>query len=222
MSAESAVRRRRPLGIALRAIGLVAVAGFVALLGWGLAAKSPDTTIDDSLARSEAIDAPGFQLDVLTRGRPPRSLAPVLDRAAADGRIALSELRGTPVVLNFWASWCDPCRQEAPVLERGWLEAGRARVLFVGLNMQDVREDAREFLGEFRITYPNVREGGRDTARRFGATGLPETYFISRRGQVVGHVIGALTPAQLRDGVAAARAGRPRTLGAGGDRRPTR
>ncbi len=90
-----------------------------------------------------------------------------------------------------------------------WRQAGRQGVLFLGLDMQDVTDDAREFLREFRISYPNVREGGKETSRRYGGTGLPETYLISARGQVVGHVIGALTPAQLRGGVAAARDGRP-------------
>lgn len=222
MSADARTRRPRPFGMLLRAFGLLAIGGFLALLVWGLTARSPNTTIDDGLARSQAVDAPDFELDVLARGAPPKRLRSLLERAAADGRIALRELRGTPVVLNFWASWCDPCRQEAPVLERGWRGAGRDGVLFLGLDMQDLTDDAREFLAEFRITYPNVRDPGKEVAGRYGATGLPETYFIGARGQVAAHVIGALTPEQLREGVAAARAGRPRTLGAGGNRRPTR
>jgi cytochrome c biogenesis protein CcmG, thiol:disulfide interchange protein DsbE len=199
----------------------LAAAAFVGLLVYGVTAQAPDRTIDDALARDEAVDAPGFELDVLERGRAPAPLASVVDRAARDGRIALAELRGTPVVLNFWASWCDPCRAEAPLLERGWRDAGRQGVLFLGLDMQDARDDARKFLREFSITYPNVREAGDETSRRYGMTGIPETFFISARGQLVGHVIGAITAGQLRAGVAAARSGRPAQATEGGDRQPT-
>jgi len=221
MSAERPSRRNR-VRMLLRALGVLTVVGFIALLVYGLAAQSPDSTIDDALAQARATSAPGFELEVLQRGRHPASLEPVIDRAVGDGRVSLSELRGTPVVLNFWASWCEPCRVEAPVLERGWRQAQRRGVLFLGLDMQDVTGDAREFLREFDVSYLNVREGGKDTARRYGATGLPETYFISARGQVVAHVIGALSAGQLRAGVAAARNGRPAAASEGGDRQQTR
>jgi len=221
MSAERPSRRNR-VRMLLRAIGVLTVVGFIALLVYGLAAQAPDSTIDDALAQARATSAPGFELEVLQRGRQPASLEPAIDRAARDGRVSLSELRGTPVVLNFWASWCEPCRVEAPVLERGWKQAQRQGVLFLGLDMQDVTGDAREFLREFDVSYLNVREGGKDTARRYGATGLPETYFISARGQVVAHVIGALSAGQLRAGVAAARNGRPAAASEGGDRQQTR
>jgi cytochrome c biogenesis protein CcmG/thiol:disulfide interchange protein DsbE len=212
---------RSVVATALRSLVALAAAAFVGLLVYGVTAQAPDRTIDDALARDEAVDAPGFELDVLERGRAPAPLASVVDRAARDGRIALAELRGTPVVLNFWASWCDPCRAEAPLLERGWRDAGRQGVLFLGLDMQDARDDARKFLREFSITYPNVREAGDETSRRYGMTGIPETFFISARGQLVGHVIGAITAGQLRAGVAAARSGRPAQATEGGDRQPT-
>ena len=221
MSAERPSRRNR-VRMVLRALGVLTVVGFIALLVYGLAAQSPDSTIDDALAQARATSAPGFELEVLQRGRQPASLEPAIDRAVGDGRVSLSELRGTPVVLNFWASWCEPCRVEAPVLERGWEQAQRQGVLFLGLDMQDVTGDAREFLREFDVSYLNVREGGKETARRYGATGLPETYFISARGQVVGHVIGALDTAQLRAGVSAARHGRPAAAREGGERQKTR
>ncbi len=203
-------------GRAVRVLGALAAASFVGLLSYGLVAQSPDRTIDDALAQNRAVSAPGFNLDVLTDGRP-GPLAPAWRRASQDGTVDLEELQGTPVVLNFWASWCDPCREEAALLQRGWQDARRRGVLFLGLDMQDVRQDARDFLREFRQDYPHVRDPDRGTARRWGVTGIPETYFISRRGEVVGHVIGTVTAKQLADGVQAALSGRPRDPDQGGE-----
>lgn len=219
MTADPLPRRRS--GFALRLTGVLAVAMFVGLLVYGLSASAPDTTIDDALARGEAPPAPGFELAVLTSGRA-GPLDDVWRRATEDGRVGLGELRGTPVVVNFWASWCVPCREEAPVLERGWQAARRQGVLFVGLNMQDVRGDALAFVRRFGHRFPQVRDPSDATARRWGMSGIPETFFVSARGEVVGHVIGVVTSRQLSDGVAAALAGRPQDAQSGGDRRSTR
>jgi cytochrome c biogenesis protein CcmG, thiol:disulfide interchange protein DsbE len=136
--------------------------------------------------------------------------------------VRLDDLRGKPVVINFWASWCVPCRQEGPGLQRFW-QAERARgAVVLGLNMQDVTDDARDFVRQFGMTYPNVRDGGNEVARRYGTTGLPETFFISARGRIVGHVIGVVSAGQLRDGLAAASTGRPLGVEQGGQRRKTR
>lgn len=208
--------------LALRATGLLLATAFVALLTYGVLAQAPDTTIDDQLARARTAPAPGFELEVLQRGEPGPKLLRRLRRPLADGRLSLAELRGTPVVLNYWASWCIPCREEAPLLERTWRTEGRPRgVLFVGLDMQDVREDATAFLREFGISYPNVRDPGKTVAVKWGVTGIPETFFISDRGEIAGHVIGAISAEQMRDGIAAAVSGRPVGARTGGDRRPT-
>jgi cytochrome c biogenesis protein CcmG/thiol:disulfide interchange protein DsbE len=208
-------RRRFSLGGAVRLLGFLAATGFIGLLTYGLIAQAPDRTIDDALAANQAAEAPGFNLDVLTDGRP-GPLSEAWGRASQDRKVDLAELRGTPVVLNFWASWCDPCREEAPLLQRGWENARPRGVLFLGLNMQDVREDARDFLREFRQDFPNVRDPDRGSARRWGVTGIPETFFISRSGKVVGHVIGTVTRQQLADGVQAALSGQPLEAAQGG------
>jgi len=208
---------RSPVRWAVRGVAIAVAAAFVALLAYGLATKSSDTRIDEALADGRAVAAPGFDLDVLQRGATGRD--PDLRRAMADGRLSLRELRGRPVVLNFWASWCTPCREESPDLERRWNATRDQGVIFLGLDMQDVTGDARDFIREFGLTYPMVREGGNDTARRYGTTGLPETFFISPAGRVVGHVIGVASPDQLRLGVRAARAGRPLGVEEGGARR---
>jgi cytochrome c biogenesis protein CcmG/thiol:disulfide interchange protein DsbE len=214
--------RRSRLALAARLAGVLAVAAFVGLLAYGIATKNPDTTIDDSLARSDPIAAPGFELPVLERGSLGPRLGARLRPALDDGQLGLDELRGTPLVLNFWASWCVPCREEAPTLERGWHTARPKGVLFLGLNMQDLTEDARAFMREFDNSYLNVRDQSNGVARDWGVTGLPETFFITARGEVVGHVIGVVSAERLRAGIAAASSRRPLGALEGGDRRPTR
>jgi cytochrome c biogenesis protein CcmG, thiol:disulfide interchange protein DsbE len=215
MGKGTALRHFNRIGV------LVAVLLFLALLGFGVYRKAPDDTIDTSLSRAEAAPAPGFELPVLQRGRVGARLKATLAAVVADGRVSHAELRGVPVVLNFWASWCPPCREEAPRLERGWRAARGRGVLFIGLNMQDVTSDAREFMREFGISYLNVRDESDAVARDWGTTGIPETFFLGRDGKVVAHIVGAISPAQLRDGVAAALSGRPLGALRGGARRST-
>lgn len=204
---------RRP-GV-LAAVALVAL--FVALLAYGISTTGVDDDIDVQLGRGETPAAPDFELPVLDRSGAPEALAP----AFADGRIALSELRGSAVVLNFWASWCPPCRTEGPVLEQTWRD-NRDDVLFLGLNMQDLTGEAKGFLNEIGNSYPHVRDDDDGVARDWGATGLPETFFITPGGRIVGHVIGAVDEQQLREGIAAATAGRVSGAEQGGERREIR
>jgi cytochrome c biogenesis protein CcmG/thiol:disulfide interchange protein DsbE len=187
---------------------MVLVAGFLALLTYGLLSKGTDDRIDEALASGRAIAAPGFSLEVLARGDLPPRLERSIGRTLESGRLSLADLRGMPVALNLWASWCSPCREEAGRLERAWRLLGPSGVVFLGLDIQDLRENARDFMGRYATTYPSVREPQRDVADAYGATGIPETYFIDRRGRVVAHARGPVTTGQLREGLAAARAGR--------------
>lgn len=205
-----------------RYLAIAGVLLFVGLLTYGVLTQGASTAIDDSLSRGEAPLAPEFDLAVLKADGLPPGLARELRPALADGELALGELSDVPFVLNFWASWCVPCREEAPVLERGWKRHGPRGVLYLGLNMQDVTEDARGFLDEFGITYPNIREPDRDTAIAYGATGIPETYFVSADGRVVSHVVGVVSDKQLDVGVRAAKAGEALGSLAGGAIRPQR
>ena len=205
-----------------RLVALAIVLAFIALLAYGLLTSGTSTAIDESLAREEAPPAPGFSLPILERGTLPPALAQRLEAAFADGQLSLDELEGTPVLLNFWASWCIPCREEAPLLQEGWRRYGRQGVLFLGLDMQDLTEDARDFLREFSITYPTIREPLNEVARSYGTTGVPETFFISGEGRIVNHVTGVLAEEQLAAGVAAARSGRVVGAVEGGDIRPQR
>jgi len=215
--------RRGPLRYAVRLVAGTLSALFVGLLVWGVITRAPDTSIDDSLAQAQPVVAPGFKLEVLLQGDLGPRLGDRLKALLADGRVGLEELRGTPVVLNFWASWCVPCREEAPLLQSTWRQQARPRgVLFVGLDMQDVTDDARGFLREFRIDYLNIRDQSNPVARRYGVTGIPETFFITAKGKIVGHVIGVASPQQLREGIAATLSGRPIGATPGGAQRPTR
>jgi len=198
------VERRRSWG---RWAVIAVVVLFLALLVYGLERKGPDDAIDDALAAGRAPQAPAFTLEVLDRGRIPAALRRPLGNAFADGRVSLSELRGTPVVLNLWASWCTPCRAEAPRLQQGWQRWGPRGVAYLGLNIQDLRGDARDFERKFGITHPSVRDTRRGVADSYGATGIPETFFVDPRGRVVGHVIGVVSARELEVGARAARAG---------------
>jgi cytochrome c biogenesis protein CcmG/thiol:disulfide interchange protein DsbE len=205
-----------------RAAVLVAIALFIALLAYGLLTKAPNDSIDQSLADGRSAAAPAFSLELLDRGELPARLAPTIESAGTDGRLSLKELVGTPVVLNLWASWCSPCRQEASVLESGWQRWGGRGVLFLGLDIQDVRGDAHAFLKELGIRYPTIRDPSKGVANDYGATGIPETYFLSSRARVVAHVVGVVSDRQLDSGVEAARAGRVVGKEEGGARRKTR
>lgn len=158
-------------------------------------------------SKGEAEAAPDFDLDVLYGGSRLGRAGKAFERATEAGTLRLSDLRGTPVVINFWASWCGPCREEAPTLQQNWLEARKSGVLYLGLDMQDLSGDALEFIDEFALSYPSLRDPGRDVANRYGLTGIPETYFIDASGRVVGHAIGVVDRRTLRLGAAAARSG---------------
>ena len=128
----------------------------------------------------------------------PARPAPVFAMTLLDGaQFDLAAVRGKPVVVNFWASWCVPCEEEAAVLERG-ARAHRDRVVFIGVNVQDTEPLARDFLRRFGVTYPNGRDGTGAIAVDYGMSGVPETYFVDRDGRLVAKWQGALDDARLR------------------------
>ena len=150
-----------------------------------------------------------------TGGRAPAFDLPLLD---GSGTLSSKDLEGTPVVLNLWASWCGPCRDEAPVFER-ISNKYEGRVVVVGVNVQDVEPAARDFVEEFGITYPVVVDEQRKLARALDYFGLPETFFIDHEWRFVGTgqgeriessgdgrdtvVLGALSEEELEAGVRA-------------------
>jgi cytochrome c biogenesis protein CcmG/thiol:disulfide interchange protein DsbE len=119
--------------------------------------------------------------------------APPFTLTLFDGRtLALEDLRSKVVFLNFWASWCPPCRAEARMLEAAWQKHRDQGVVFLGVNIQDEEENARGFIREFGITYPNGLDRGARIAIEYGVWGLPETFFIDREGRITYKHVGAL------------------------------
>lgn len=145
--------------------------------------------------------APDFALTVIWPHA--ETWPPELRSALADERVSPGELRGYPVVMNFWASWCLPCKAEAPRLVAS-ATAHAGEVVFLGLDVQDFRSDARRFLERYETNYVSVRDGGDSTYSAYGLTGLPETYFLDRRGRVIAHSVGEISEAELEAGIAAA------------------
>ena len=156
--------------------GAAAVGGtvLVAALAWGLVHPANPTT-------------------AAVVGKP----APEIEVRALDGgsTVRLSELRGRPVVLNFWASWCAPCRQEAPALTAAARSLG-SRVAFLGVDFSDSLEAARAFLAQNRYPYP-VGTAVDGIPAEYGITSPPVTYFIDGRGVVVAHFSGPLDDSSI-------------------------
>ena len=128
-----------------------------------------------SLMRTEA------PTDLVGKPAPEFSL-PLL----AGGNLDSRALKGAPVMINFWASWCEPCRAEAPSLERKWQAYRALGVKFVGVNVQDSDEEAAAFTKEFGLSFPIVRDVDLVLYRKFGVRGLPETFFIDRSYKFAG------------------------------------
>ena len=146
----------------------------LALLGWGLLKVQAGP-------RSEG-PAPDFRLTTF------------------DGdEIVLSELQGQVVVINFWASWCPPCREEAAYLEATWREYKEQGVVFIGVDYVDTDAEALAYIEEFDITYPNGPDIGTLISQAYRIQGVPETFFVAKDGTLRGVKIGPLYPPELEE-----------------------
>jgi cytochrome c biogenesis protein CcmG/thiol:disulfide interchange protein DsbE len=118
------------------------------------------------------------------------------DVRADRARVVLAELRGTPVLVNFWATWCTPCRKEMPLLDAADQRLG-GRVAILGVDVRDNRAEAVRFLTERGIDYPSAYDPGASLRRSFEFVGLPVTVLVGRDGRVVDRVTGAVTRSRL-------------------------
>ncbi|HET8528336.1 MAG TPA: redoxin domain-containing protein [Gaiellaceae bacterium] len=153
---------------AVQLTALVAVAGLFGLLVWKLTHQSHPAKVGGPV--------PNFSLR----------------RLDGAGTLSLASLRGKPAVINFFASWCAPCKQEATVLEDAWRQY-QGRVHFVGVDYHDVTSDGRRFLRAHDVTYPTVADGSGMIGDKYGLTGVPETFVVNAQGRLLTHIAGTLT-----------------------------
>lgn len=181
---EAATRsaRGRLLWAAATGLAVIAVA---ALLIVGLSNRGASRTLDKAIDRGDRAAAPDFTLPLLIPGAP-------LDLKEGT-EVTLSSLRGKPVVLNMWASWCEPCRDEAPLLNGLYSQYTSRGVVMLGVNVQDITEDARRFAAGNNLHFPSVRDGNDEVKGDYGATAFPETFIIDREGRVAWLLRGPLT-----------------------------
>jgi cytochrome c biogenesis protein CcmG, thiol:disulfide interchange protein DsbE len=164
----------RVLKLSGQAVALAMVAGLLALLVWRLTHESHAPKIGGP--------APAFSLKRLDGG----------------GTVGLASLRGKPIVLNFWASWCPPCKAEAAALETAYRQYKRQGVVFLGIDYHDVSSDARRFLSHHGVTYATLEDGSGMVGDRYGLFAVPETFFVDRHGRLVGfHIKGPITDSKL-------------------------
>lgn len=178
----------------LRGAALLSVVALFAALVYRVAAGNPGAGLVNAVRAKRAPAVPDTSFKVIW---PHSETWPADLRASAErGTLTLSALRGYPVVLNFWASWCTPCEREAGLLAAA-ARARRGRVVFLGVDVHDFSSDARRFLGRHRVPFVAVGAAN-STSERFGLVGLPETFYLDRRGRIRGMTRGQLSAAALR------------------------
>ncbi|CAN5632834.1 TlpA disulfide reductase family protein [soil metagenome] len=170
-------------------VAVVASASLIGLLVYGLGSREDDVSIEQALARGERPAAPSRELAVLGESAT-RSIA---------------DLRGKVVVLNFWASWCGPCKVEAPVLDRAQKRLERAGAgTVLGVTRDDATPDSLKFVRDFSLTYPSLRDVDAKLAREYGSTRVPETFVIDARGRIADALRGQITQQRLDEALAKA------------------
>jgi cytochrome c biogenesis protein CcmG/thiol:disulfide interchange protein DsbE len=164
---------------------LLATVGVLVLLALGLAANRPNRTLDQAIAEGRRAPAPSLSLPSLTNPR----------------TYTLAAFRGRVVVLNVWASWCEPCRAEAPVLERWYRRIAPLGASVIGVDTFDATSDATSFVRQLHLTYPMLRDPAGLVKTSFGVTGFPESFVIDRSGRVAAIARGPVNNAFMRSAV---------------------
>lgn len=148
---------------------------------------------------SNRTSATGRSGEQLIGEKSPDFLAAVIDGDS----VSLSNYLGSPIVLNFWASWCPPCRDETPHFEKIWRLYRQKDVVLLGINVQDTLADADEYIKEFDVTFTNAIDKDGKIMVDYGVTGLPVTFFIDRDGIIIGRWVGSIGESNLKSRVEA-------------------
>jgi len=179
----------RRVKLILQGAAVLVVALLVVLLGWRVAEQAEGRGLSAALERGERPYPPKVELESLD----------------GEGTIRLADYRGKAVVINFWASWCQPCKKEAPLLQETWERYRDDGLVVLGIDANDLQGDGQRFAERYGLTYPIAFDGHGSTLGRFGNTGFPETWFVGRDGRLVGeHIIGEFDREQLERNVQAA------------------
>jgi cytochrome c biogenesis protein CcmG, thiol:disulfide interchange protein DsbE len=129
--------------------------------------------------------------------------APDFTLATLNGEtVRLSDLRGRPVVVNFWASWCNPCREEFPLLADALDEHGDRDLAVVGVTYRDIESDSRAFVEEFGATWPQAVDEDAEVARAYGVRAIPQTFFVARDGRIADRIFGFSSERALEEPLA--------------------
>ena len=140
----------------------------------------------------------GWRLVKVNSGQVSSGKAPDFTITSFEGEtITLSELRGQVVIINFWASWCPPCREEAPYLEATWRKYEDQGVIFIGVDYVDTESKALAYIDEFDITYFNGPDVGTRISHDYNMQGVPETFYVAKNGDLHGLKVGPLFPPEL-------------------------
>jgi cytochrome c biogenesis protein CcmG/thiol:disulfide interchange protein DsbE len=172
------------MGKGSAAVVVVLAAALVGLLSYGVAQRGEDRSIDAAVLNGERID-------------PPRADEALAVLGSTDRSSSLADYRGKVVVLNFWASWCKPCVEELPLLQRTQVKLQPRNAMVLGVNLRDVSSDALRFVRRFKLTFPSLRDPDADLARAYGTVGYPETFVIDREGRIAAKRRGPVTQAWL-------------------------
>jgi cytochrome c biogenesis protein CcmG/thiol:disulfide interchange protein DsbE len=186
-SLPSAARRTAGLVRRHKVITGITALFIVAIIAVSLATNGTSASPGNPAAATGSSNgpAPGFTLPALGQ---------------SGQQVSLSQYQGKPVIVNFWASWCEPCQQETPLLA-SWYEQQHGHVVLLGLDENDTTANALKFAHAKGVSYPIGFDPRVTVALAYGADGLPQTFFLNAKHRIVDHVLGAVTKAELAKGL---------------------